>query len=213
MNARIASLGLAALLQPIAARAQEHHQRGELGSVTFPVTCNAPAQAQMNTAVAMLHSFWFTEARKAFEAVAQADSACGIAYWGVAMTYFGNPMAGGSTGDAQKQGWEAATKGAKAGARSERDRAYVDASVILYKDYATVDNATRMRAYEAALESIVTRFPQDTEAVIFDAIYMVATAAPTDLTFARQKQAAAILTDLYAKHPQHPGLAHRSEEH
>src|ERR1043166_5118348 len=121
MNARIASLGLAALLQPIAAGAQEHHQRGELGSVTFPVSCNAPAQAQMNTAVAMLHSFWFTEARKAFEAVAQADSACGIAYWGVAMTYFGNPMAGGSTGQAQADGFAAAQKAAKMGAHNDRD--------------------------------------------------------------------------------------------
>jgi len=76
----------------------------DLGSVRFPVTCNAEAQAQMHRAVAMLHSFWFPEARKAFERVAAADSGCGMAYWGVAMTHFGNPMAGGSTGPGQASG-------------------------------------------------------------------------------------------------------------
>jgi tetratricopeptide (TPR) repeat protein len=37
---------------------------------------------------------------------------------------------------------------------------------------------------------------------------MVANAPPTDLTFAQQKRAAAILTELYRQQPRHPGLAH-----
>jgi len=206
MTNRITSLVLSfAVVAPVAA--QDTHAHG-LGAVTFPVSCNAPAQAQMNTAVAMLHSFWFTEGRKAFEGVAQADSGCGIAYWGVALTYFGNPMAGGSAGQAQKDGAAAAAKAVSMGGRSDRDRAYVDAARVLYQDFATVDNMTRMKAYEAALKGIATRFPQDTEAVIFDAIYQVATATPTDLTFAQQKAAAKTLNALYAKYPNHPGLAH-----
>ena len=82
--------------------AQEHQHTDELGTVAFSVSCNAEAQTRMNRAVAMLHSFWFPEARKTFESVVQADPACGIAYWGVAMTHFGNPMAGGSGADGQK---------------------------------------------------------------------------------------------------------------
>src|SRR5688572_29849682 len=78
----------------------------ELGSVKFPVTCNAQAQERMHRAVAMLHSFWFPEARKAFESVAEADPACGIAHWGVALTHFGNPMAGGATAPGLAAGWE-----------------------------------------------------------------------------------------------------------
>jgi hypothetical protein len=201
-------LGLIALAIPTSVVAQEHDHAEALGSVKFPVTCNAPAQEHMHRAVAMLHSFWFTEGRKVFEAAAAADSTCGIAYWGVALTYFGNPMAGGSAGQAQADGLAAALKAARIGGRSERDRAYVDASLALFRDHATVPNLPRMQAYEAALKGITTRFPADTEAVIFDAIFQVATAPPTDLTFARQKQAAAVLNALYAKYPNHPGLAH-----
>ncbi|MSR06955.1 MAG: hypothetical protein EXR93_07820 [Gemmatimonadetes bacterium] len=196
-------------ISPVTAPAQERqHGPGELGTVVFPVTCNAAAQAEMHRGVAMLHSFWFTEAAKTFGAAIQADSTCGIAWWGVALSNFGNPMGGGTVGAFQAQGYDAAVKAAKAGARTTRDQGYVDAAMALYKDYQTVPNGPRMKVYEAALRSIVTRFPADTEAIIFDAIFTVATASPTDLTFAQQKKAAEILNALYAKYPQHPGLAH-----
>ena len=206
MRIRKVALVLASFV-PAAASAQEHGH-GDLGTVVFPVTCNADAQAKMHRAVAMLHSFWFPEARKEFEEVGKADPACGIAYWGVAMSQFGNPMAGGSTGASQAAGWEAAQKAVQMGAKSERDRAYVDAAVALFKDYATVPNKPRMVAYEQALQGIVTKFPADTEGQIFHALYMTANAAPTDLTFAQQQKAAAILNTLYKEQPNHPGLPH-----
>ncbi|MGH7470398.1 MAG: hypothetical protein ACRENP_20840 [Longimicrobiales bacterium] len=196
------------LLAAPAARAQEHQHAGELGNVNFPVACNAEAQTRMNRAVAMLHSFWLQEARKTFESVLAADAKCGIAYWGIALSHFGNPMAGGVTGPAQAAGWEAAQKGTEAGAQNERDRAYIDAAVALYRDHDKVDNRTRMRAYEAALKSIVDRHPRDDEAKIFHGIIMVANAPPTDMTFAQQKKAAEVLTAMYKQQPRHPGLAH-----
>ena len=162
----------------------------------------------MNRAVAMLHSFWFPEARRTFESVAQADPGCGIAYWGVAMTHFGNPMAGGSAAEGQAAGWDAVQKAVSAGGKSDRDRVYIDAGVALFQDHATLDNRARMLAYEAAMKRIVDRFPDDTEAQIFHAIFRVANAPPTDLTFAQQKDAARLLTRLYRQQPKHPGLAH-----
>ena len=197
-----------ALTSPVA-RAQDHaHSADELGNVTFPVNCNAEAQKRMNTAVAMLHSFWFPEARKTFESVVAADAGCGVAYWGVALTHFGNPIAGGASAPGQAAGWEAAQKGAMVGARNDRDRAYIDATTVLFRDHATVDNRTRMRAYEAALKDIVDKNPTDTEAKIFHAVIMVANAPPTDLTFAQQKKAAEVLTALVKQQPKHPGLVH-----
>jgi tetratricopeptide (TPR) repeat protein len=162
----------------------------------------------MHQAVAALHSFWFPEARKLFESVVQADAGCGIAYWGVAMTHFGNPMAGGSTAEGQAAGWEAAQKARSAGGRSERDRAYIAAAVALFQDHATLKNPPRMLKYEASLQQIVDRFPDDTEAQIFHSIFRVANAPPTDLTFAQQKEAAQVLTRLSRQQPHHPGLAH-----
>jgi len=203
------SLLLLGAIVPAGAFAQEHkHSDTGIGTVTFKVGCNAQAQQQMNTAVAMLHSFWFNEARKTFEAAAQADPSCGVAYWGVALTNWGNPLAGGPVGDGAKAGFEAAQKAVTVGATAERDRAFIDAAAALYKDYQTVDNRTRMKAYEAALGQWHARDPNDTEAAIFHAIWMIATASPTDLTFAQQKQAADILNPLFAKQPHHPGLAH-----
>src|SRR3990170_469792 len=201
MRISFISLVLAAgLAAPAVARSQEHaHTADELGSVTFPTSCNAEAQARMNRAVAMLHSFWFPEARKTFESVVQADPGCGIAYWGVAMTHFGNPMAGGG---------DAAQEAAAIGGSSDRDRAYIEAAVALFRDHAILNNRARMLKYEGALKSIVDRFPGDTEARIFHAIFRVANAPPTDLTFAQQKDAAQLLTRLYREQPQHPGLAH-----
>lgn len=197
-----------ALATPAAARAQDHSHADELGSVSFPTSCNTEAQSRMNRAVAMLHSFWFPEARKTFESVLTADPACGIAHWGIALTHFGNPMAEGSAAPGQAAGAAAAQMAAQVGAKDARERAYIDAAAALYRDHATVDNRTRMVAYQTAMHSIVERYPADTEAKIFDALFTVATAPPTDLTFAQQKRAAATLTAMYRDQPKHPGLAH-----
>ena len=188
--------------------AQEPQHTHEVGTVTFPVSCNAEAQTRMHQAVASLHSFWFPEARKLFESVVQADPGCGIAYWGVAMSHFGNPMAGGSPADGQAAGWDAAQKARSIGGRSERDRAYIAAAVALFEDHGSLNNRARMVKYEASMKQLVDRFPDDTEAQIFHGIFRVANAPPTDLTFSQQKDAAQVLTRLYRQQPRHPGLAH-----
>jgi len=208
MKQRFVVLAVAALAAPRPTLAQDHVHVAELGSVSFPVTCNAEARALMNPAVAMLHSFWFPEAIRTFEVAATADPGCGIAHWGVALAHFGNPMGGGSGAESQALGWASAQQGVQAGARSPRDQAYIDAAIMLFRDHATVDNRTRMRAYEAAMQMIVENFPEDTEAKIFHAIFVVANASPTDLTFAQQRRAAAVLNELYLQYPNHPGLAH-----
>jgi tetratricopeptide (TPR) repeat protein len=204
---RIAAV-VALALAPSTVRAQDHQHHDEVGAVVFPVSCNAEAQSRMNRAVAMLHSFWFPEARRTFESVVEADARCGIAYWGVAMTHFGNPMAGGTSAQGQAAGWTAAQRAAAIGGTSDRDRAYIDAAVALFQDHETLNNRARMVKYEAALRRIVDSHPKDTEAQIFHAIFRVANASPTDLTFAQQKDAARVLTQLYREQPKHPGLAH-----
>jgi tetratricopeptide (TPR) repeat protein len=214
MTHRIARLrisvlaSLATLGGPQVAAGQDRVQMEDLGEVSFAVACSADAQERMHRGVAMLHSFWFPEARRMFESVVEADPGCGIAYWGVALTHFGNPMGGGSGAEGQAAGWEAAQRAVQAGARSERDQAYVDAAVALFRDHATLDNRTRMRAYQEAMAAIAERHPEDTEAKIFHAIFMVANAPPTDLTFAQQQRAAEVLNELYREQPRHPGLPH-----
>ena len=63
-------------------------------------------------------------------------------------------------------------------------------------------------AYEHAMNDLVMRQPADTEALIFYAIALTASASPTDKTYANQLKAGSILEPLWAKQPNHPGLAH-----
>src|SRR5688500_15313557 len=80
------------------AQHQEHGapSRDQLGSasVKFETSRAASVRDDFNTAVALLHSFWFPEAIKAFEAIAQKDPACAMAYWGIAMSQWGSPYGG-----------------------------------------------------------------------------------------------------------------------
>ena len=201
------ALSLAAAAPALPAQAHQHPAPA-VGTVHFPVRCNAAAQERMHTAVAMLHSFWFPEARKAFATVAEADPRCGMAHWGIALTHFGNPLAGGSGAPAQALGAAAAAEAARIGGRDARDRAYIAAVTTLFRDHATVPTRQRLVAYEDALKRIVDAHPGDTEAKILHAIIMVANAPPTDKTYAKQHAAAAVLTELYRRQPAHPGLAH-----
>lgn len=209
MLTRLARLPVALLAALASALSAQDHQHGtSVGTVQFPTACTADAQRQINTAVAMIHSFWFVEARRAFEGAAAADPSCGVAQWGVALTYFGNPFAGGPGAEGSRAGAAAAARAESTGGKSARDRAYVAAAAALYADQATVDNRTRMRAYEAALGALHAGDPADTESAIFHALWMVANASPMDTTFAQQKKAAAILNSLFAQQPDHPGLPH-----
>jgi hypothetical protein len=63
-------------------------------------------------------------------------------------------------------------------------------------------------AYERAMADVVARQPADTEAKIFYALALAASAMPTDKTYANQLKAGSILEPLWARQPDHPGLAH-----
>ncbi|MGH6952639.1 MAG: hypothetical protein ACREGL_00535, partial [Alphaproteobacteria bacterium] len=76
-----------------AAFGQEAGGSEKLGRVRFETSCNAEAQARFERGVALLHSFWFGQAKAAFASVAEADPSCAMAHWGSAMTALGNPLA------------------------------------------------------------------------------------------------------------------------
>lgn len=180
----------------------------KLGKVHFPVSCSAPAQAQFDRAVALLHSFWFQESSKAFGAVTQADPSCAMGHWGIAMTWLGNPLAGPPSPKALQEGWAAVEKAKAAGAKTQRERDYIAAIEQFYKDSDKVDHRTRAVAYEKAMEGVFQRYPQDREAAVFYALALNVTLVPTDKTYANQLRAASVLEKVFAEQPEHPGVAH-----
>jgi len=179
-----------------------------LGMVNFPTSCSQAAQKEFTRAVALLHSFWFSHAIAGFEAAAQADPSCGIAYWGGAVSRLGNPLAGPPPAKDLELGAATIAKGKTVGAKTQRELDYIAAIEVFYKDHDTVDHRARAQRYEKAMESLSARYPQDREAAIFYALALNITLNPNDKTYANQLKAAAILEKVFAVEPNHPGVAH-----
>jgi tetratricopeptide repeat protein len=201
-----------ALAAPHAGSAQapeaHDHGSGRLGKVSFPVSCAPEAERRFERAMAVLHSFWWEEGDAAFNRVLQADPKCAMAYWGLAMNAWGNPFAGGPTGALLPRGVEAAAKAESLSARTPRERGFISAVAALYGDSGATSNAVRLQAYADTMARVYRDFPKDTEVAIYYALALLATAPKTDTTFAQQQRAARILNPLFARYPQHPGLAH-----
>jgi hypothetical protein len=204
-----------ALLAPALsfAQAHDHHPAETLGSVNFSTSCSSPAQppvqSQFNRAVALLHSFQFAHAIEAFNTTLASDPSCSIAYWGIALSSWGNPFAAGLKPHAQlEQGLKAVEHAQATPPKTERERVYVEAVAHLFTDTASTDQRSRILAYESAMAALSAAYPDDIEASIFYALSLAAAADPADKTYAKQLKAGAILESLFAQYPNHPGLAH-----
>ena len=211
----VAAAAVFLALPALTASAQEHvHPEGapteKLGTVHFATSCSPGVALQFDRAVALLHSFEFGASIRAFNEVLATDSTCAIAYWGIALSRWTNPMAAGNRSVAQlQQGKQAVDAGLRLGDRaSERERGYLHAVGQLYDDFEHKDQRTRVVAYADAMNRLAMRQPADTEALIFYAISLTASAPPTDKTYANQLKAGAILESLWSKQPNHPGIAH-----
>lgn len=180
----------------------------QLGEVHFPVSCTAAAQQEFNRAMALFHSFWFEPAKQAFAKVLEHDPECGMAHWGIAIMSMGNPFGWAINPNVPKAGATAMAEALRVSAKSERERDYIAALALFFKDRETVDHQSRALAFEKGMEGVAARYPQDDEAQILYALVLDATAAPTDKTFAHQLKAASILEPMFKKHPTHPGVAH-----
>jgi hypothetical protein len=212
MRVRFGSfLLLIALMAPALTRAQaDHHTSSEhLGTVTFSTSCNKAVQPQFNRAVALMHSFEFAHAIEGFNSTLVTDPSCAIAYWGIALSSWGNPFAAGLKPQTQlDKGLKAIENGRAAAAKTEHERAYIEAVAHLYTDTAKIDQRSRIVAYESAMSAMSAAYPDDTEATIFYTLALAAAADPADKTYARQLKAGAMLEKLFVQYPDHPGLAH-----
>lgn len=202
---------LAALAAVATATAQDHDHDGmpeTLGTVNFSTSCAAAVGADFNRAVALMHSFQFGPAIDGFRTVLGRDPDCSVAYWGIALSSWSNPFAGFKSPAQLAQGLKAVDAGRARPPKTARERAYLGAVAHLYVDAARIDQATRLNAYEAAMAQVSADYPDDIEARIFDALALSAAADPADKTYAKQLKAGAMLEALFAKYPDHPGLAH-----
>ena len=205
----IAGLLLTLLATSGAAQDHKHGNAEQLGAVHFATSCNEAAQKEFDRAVALLHSFQFSRAIQAFNAALKSDPACGIAYWGIALSQWSNPFAAGIKDQGQLQaGRESAERGTSAAAKTERERAYIAAVAKLYSDFENSPQQARLLAYRDSMGELAAKYPEDHEARIFYALSIAASEDLADKTYAGRLKAGAILEKLFAIEPDHPGLAH-----
>jgi tetratricopeptide (TPR) repeat protein len=211
-----AVLSVAFLCDAHSAIAQEGHQPHQhlhepserLGQVNFTISCNSQAQRQFNRAVAWLHSFEYEEAERAFTEVTVTDPRCGMGYWGIAMSNY-HPIWTPPTAAELQKGSGAIEKAKSVSARTQRERDYIAAIEVFYKDADKLDHRTRTFAYSEAMKQVHQRYPLDSEAGVFYALTLIATGMmANDKSYVREKEAAQILNRVLAREPQHPGVTH-----
>jgi hypothetical protein len=180
---------------------------GRGAGVDFLISCTPSAQTRFNEALAGLHSFWYARAVKEFGDIAQTEPDCAIAYWGLALSLW-NQLWAPPRPEALQKGSEAIQKAVVLGAKSERERDYIEAVAKFYTAFDKLDHRTRARAYSDAMETVYARYPGDREAAAFYALSMLATADPLDASYARQREAGKILEAIFREEPNHPAAAH-----
>jgi tetratricopeptide (TPR) repeat protein len=216
---------LIAGLTALGAESSALHEPGDLraaGTVDFKVSCAPEARSEFIRAVALLHSFFYEEARRIFTEVAAKDPNCAMAQWGMAMTWW-HPIWTPPTSDEMSAGKAAIEKAMAMKAGTDLERGFITA---LNAYYNTADSPTtgevgqschgpvgprdRVIAYEKAMRTLYERYPDDIETQTFYALAVLAVgyANPTDTTLSNQLKAAGILEKLWNKNPHHPGVAH-----
>jgi tetratricopeptide (TPR) repeat protein len=192
------------------------------GNVTFPISCEPAMQSEFARGVALLHSFFYEEARRVFTSVAERDPECAMAQWGIAMTWW-HPIWTPPTPDEMRAGKAAIEKAMAMKAGSDRERGFITALNVYYNtpDGATtapvgqschgpVGSRDRVVAYEKAMRQLRDKYPDDFEVQTFYAFAVlgVGYATPNDTTLSKQLEAAAILEKLRKQNPKHPGVVH-----
>src|SRR6478672_1539508 len=183
-------------------------QDEKLGKLSFPTSCDPKVQAEFERGVAMIHSYWFLIARRTFEGVLREDPNCAMAYWGIALDLLNNSLAVVPPRADAEAAWAALEKARAVGAKTQRERDWIEALSAYFRDRDKLPVNVRLAAYNNAMEQLAQRYPDDYEAQAFYALTLQASASPSDTTYANQLKSVAILEKLYDQNPQHPGVTH-----
>src|SRR5437667_3888384 len=192
------------------------------GKVGFPMWCPPAVQSDFARGVALLHSFFYEEARRVFTSVAERDPKCAMAQWGIAMTWW-HPIWTPPRPDEMSAGKAAIEKAMALNAGTDRERGFITALNVYYNTpdssnagaigqscHGPVGPRDRVIAYEKAMHQLRDKYPDDfgIEALYAFAVLAAGYAMPNDTTLSKQLEAAAMLEKLWKQNANHPGVVH-----
>jgi tetratricopeptide (TPR) repeat protein len=193
-----------------------------IGKVEFQISCAPEVQSDFARGIALLHSFFYEEARRVFTSVGERDPKCAMAQWGIAMTWW-HPIWTPPTPDEMKAGKAAVEKAMALNAGTDRDRGFISALNVYYNTpdnspaaavgqscHGPVGPRDRVIAYEKAMRQLRDKYPDDFEVQTFHAFAVLSAgyATPFDTSLSKQLEAAAIFEKLWKQNPNHPGVVH-----
>jgi len=192
------------------------------GKVEFPISCASSVQSEFSRGVALLHSFFYEEARRVFTSLAERDPKCAMAQWGIAMTWW-HPIWTPPTPNEMSAGKAAIEKAMAMKGVTDRERGFITALNVYYNTpdssaaapvgqscHGPVGPRDRVVAYEKAMRELRDKYPDDFEVQTFYAFAVLATgyATPNDTSLSKQLEAASILEKLWKQNANHPGVVH-----
>ena len=178
-----------------------------LGSIDFPNSGAAEAQAAFLTGMKALHSFEFEHAGEAFRVAQAIDPDFGLAWWGEALSY-NHPLWSEQdrmAAHAALAGYASSPEDRATKAPPGRERGLMAAVDVLY---GSGDKLSRDIAYSEAMGRLHETFPEDDEIATLYALSLLGTVRRGDKGFGRQVRAGAIAMEVFARNPKHPGAAH-----
>ena len=198
---------------------------GKVGSVALPNSCRPEVQEDFGRGVALLHSFFYEEARTVFQQVAERDPKCAMAFWGTSMTYY-HPLWAPPLAADVALGTEAANRAAALPVHTDIEKGLIAAANAYWRggsppasDQAPPEGVPschggspspggKAEAFRTVLEGLHERFSDDVEVTTFYALALLGTAPKEDRTLSQQKKAAGLLEAMWTRHPNHPGVVH-----
>ena len=177
-----------------------------LGTVRFSVSCAAGTQVYFDRGVALVHDFWYEEARNQFERIVKSDPTCAMAHWGVAMSAF-HQIWDRPDEESRKLGWKEMQAAEALPVKTERERAYIAALAEFYKPGAE-EFPARIAAYSDAMGKLYAKYPNDVDAGAFYALSLLADKSPDDTSLAQERKAMVVLKPLFERDRDNPGVVH-----
>jgi hypothetical protein len=186
------------------AQVADGYDKDALGALRFEVAGGTPqARQHFFQGLLALHSFWYDEATKQFEAAIAADKTFSMAYWGLAMSKA--KLLWGD--DDLEAGRDALTRMPDPQKLPPREQAWVMAALSLFRR-ATLDVRASRLEFLQTMEALHKQFPDD-ESAVFLSIALLSTlqpGAPDEVEL--RKRAAALAQGVFEHNPKHPGAAH-----